>query len=52
MTEIIYTVHWSAEDSEWVATCDKYTFISALSISPVAALAELIELIRDIDEPI
>lgn len=40
--EITYTVKWSEEDGEWVATCDKDPYLSALSTSPVIALADLI----------
>lgn len=41
--ELTFNVEWADMDDEWVATCDKYPLLRCLSISPIAALAELWE---------
>jgi hypothetical protein len=43
-----YRVKWSAEDSEYVATCDEFPSLSCLSVRPNRALAELEDLVQDV----
>ena len=41
-----YTVHWSAEDGEYVATVEGQSLLSWLDPDPTAALAGLVAVIE------
>jgi hypothetical protein len=41
-----YSVRWSPEDSEYVATAEEFQWLSHLDKDPAAALAGIQELVR------
>lgn len=42
-----FRVAWSAEDDEYVATCDQYPLLSWIDRDPVDALDNLVSLIEE-----
>lgn len=42
-----FAVRWSAEDQEYVATCEAFPSLSWLAPGPIQALAGLTKLIRE-----
>lgn len=42
-----YSVHFSARDDEWVATCDEFPSLSALDYRACTALIEIQSLVAD-----
>lgn len=42
-----FTIKWTAEDGEWVATSDQFPSLSYLAPGPIQALAGLTRLIRE-----
>lgn len=42
-----FAVRWSAEDNEYVATCEAFPSLSWLAPGPIQALAGLTKLIRE-----
>lgn len=49
-TRYTYEVSWSEEDQEHVATCSEFPLLSWLASDPVAALAGMIRLVREVVE--
>lgn len=47
LTPYTFRVHWSAEDTEWVATCDQFTSLSCLADHPEGAFEGLLTLVED-----
>lgn len=47
---ITFTVAWSPEDKEYVATCDLYPSLSWLDPDPTEALDRLIDIIDEAEE--
>jgi hypothetical protein len=47
-----YSIHFSDEDQEWVATTSEFPSLSWLEESPVDALAGLVKLVAEIREDI
>lgn len=47
MAKPVYTVKFSDDDGEWVATCDRYPSLSFLDFSPESALAGLTLMIAE-----
>lgn len=45
-----FHIFWSAEDTEWVATCAQYPSLSHLSDDPRVALQGLLDLLDDVAE--
>ncbi len=43
-----FSVFWSCEDNEFVATVDKFPLLSWVDVNPVAALAGLVELVDSV----
>lgn len=46
---MVFTVTWSPEDEEWVATCSKWPSMSWLEHDPVRALGGLIDAVDRIN---
>jgi hypothetical protein len=44
--DLVFTVSYSEEDQEWVATCDRFPSLSWLDIEPDWALSGLARIIR------
>jgi hypothetical protein len=44
-----YSLHWSEEDGEWVATCPAYPSLSWLALTPPEALTGLMRLIAEVE---
>ena len=42
-----YTLHWSAEDEEWVALCPSFHSLSWLDASPSKAVGGILNLVED-----
>lgn len=45
-----FSVFFSAEDGEWIATCDAHPLLSWCASTPLEALSGLVRLIDDIEE--
>lgn len=52
ITPYTFRVAWSAEDNEWVATCDQLPSLSHLHYDPVEAVEWICSLVADyVDDP-
>jgi hypothetical protein len=45
---MLFHIHWSAEDQEWIGTCDAYPSLSHLAPTPCGALMGIMRLQRDV----
>ena len=50
--QVKFSVHWSGEDGEWVATCDAFPLLSYLNEHADIAFANLYEIVEEVIEDI